>query len=86
MTGRDRSGLRAVAGGREDSVVRRRRFEEAHPEAVILPPCAGRWRAVIPAGLIPGDGTRTTLGAWDLAELMDQLDTIYSDSSQDTDS
>ena len=86
MTGMDSSGLRVVDGGREDSVVRRRRFEEAHPEAVILPPCAGRWRAVIPAGLIPGDGTRTTLGAWDLAELMDQLDTIYSDSSQDTDS
>jgi hypothetical protein len=86
MTGMDRSGLRVVDGGREDSVVRRRRFEEAHPEAVILPPCAGRWRAVIPAGLIPGDSTRTTLGAWDLAELMDQLDMVYSDSSQDTDS
>jgi hypothetical protein len=49
--------------GREDSVVRRQRFEQAHPEAVILPPCAGRWRVVVPAGLIPGDGTRTTLGA-----------------------
>jgi hypothetical protein len=86
MTGMDRPDLRAVDGGREDSVVRRRRFEEAHPEAVILPPCTGRWRAVIPAGLIPGDRTRTTLGAWDLTDLMDQLDTIYSDSSQDTDS
>jgi hypothetical protein len=86
MTGMDRPDLRAVNGGREDSVVRRRRFERAHPEAVILPPCAGRWRAVIPAGLIPGDGTRTTLGAWDLTDLMNQLDTIYSDSSQDTDS
>ena len=86
MTGTDRPDPRAVDGGREDSVVRRRRFEEAHPEAVILPPCAGRWRAVIPAGLIPGDGTRTTLGAWDLTDLTDQLDTIYSDSSQDTDS
>jgi hypothetical protein len=86
MTGTDRPGFRAVDGGREDSVVRRRRFEEAHPEAVILPPCAGRWRAVIPAGLIHGDGTRTTLGAWDLTDLMDQLDTIYADSSQDTDS
>ena len=83
MTGMDRPDLRAVDGGREDSVVRRRRFEEAHPEAVILPPCAGRWRAVIPAGLIPGDGTRTTLGAWDLTDLMDQLDAIYPDSSQD---
>ena len=58
-------------------MVRRRRFEQAHPEAVILPPAAGRWRAVVPPGLIPGDGTRTTLGAWDLADLMDQLDAIY---------
>jgi hypothetical protein len=84
MTRNDRPDLRVVDGGREDSVVRRRRFEEAHPEAVILPPCAGRWRAVIPAGLIPGDGTRTTLGAWDLTDLMDQLDAIYPDSTQDT--
>ena len=74
--GEDRPALRA-AGGPEDAVVRRRRFEEAHPETVILPPCAGRWRAVVPAGLIPGDGTRTTLGAWDLGGLMDQLDAIY---------
>jgi hypothetical protein len=86
MTRNDPPDLRVVDGGREDSVVRRRRFEQAHPEAVILPPCAGRWRAVIPAGLIPGDGTRTTLGAWDLTDLMDQLDAIYPDSSQNTDS
>ena len=56
MTGTDRPDLRVVDGGREDSVVRRRRFEEAHPAVVILPPCVGRWRAVVPAGLIPGDG------------------------------
>jgi hypothetical protein len=51
-----------VAGGTEDAVVRRRRFERAHPGAVILPPSAGRWRAV-------ADGR--TLGAWDLGGLMD---------------
>ena len=84
MTGDDRPDLRVVDGALEESVLRWRRFEEAHPEAMILPPCAGRWRAVIPAGLIPGDGTRTTLGAWDLADLMDQLDAIYPDSSQET--
>lgn len=76
MSGRDWPGLRAVDGC-EDAVIRRRRFEQAHPEAVILPPSAGRWRAVVPPGLLPGDGTRTTLGAWDLCDLMDQLDEIY---------
>ena len=62
--------------GHVDPVVRRQQFEAAHPEAVILPPAAGRWRAVVPPGLIPGDDTRTTLGAWDLGDLMDQLDEI----------
>jgi hypothetical protein len=78
MTDLDRPALRLVDGGApEDAVLRRRKFEEAHPEAVILPPAAGRWRVVLPAGLIRGDGTRTTLGSWDLAGLMDQLDAIY---------
>jgi len=81
MTGRP--DLRLVDGSApEDPVVRRRRFEQAHPEAVILPPAAGRWRAVVPAGLAPGDGTGTTLGAWDLAGLMDQLDAIYPDGGE----
>ncbi len=69
--------LRVAGGGAEDPVIRRRQFEAAHPDVTILPPCAGRWRAVVPPGLIPGDGTRTTLGAWDLGGLMDQLDEIY---------
>jgi hypothetical protein len=81
MTGRP--DLRLVDGSApEDPVARRRRFEQAHPEAVILPPTAGRWRAVVPAGLVPGDGTGTTLGAWDLAGLMDQLDAIYPDGGE----
>ena len=72
MTGRP--DLHVVGGGApEDPVVRKRRFEAQHPEAAILPPAAGRWRAVVP----PGDNLRTTLGAWSLAELMDQLDDIY---------
>jgi hypothetical protein len=44
--GKGRPELRMV-DGREDSVVRRQRFEQTHPEAVILPPSAGRWRAVV---------------------------------------
>jgi len=62
----------------------RQRFEQAHPEAVILPPCAGYWRAVPPPGLFPVDGTRTTLGAWDLGDLMDQLDALFADRGKDT--
>jgi len=81
-----RPGLRVIdgEGESEDPVVRRQRFEQAHPEAVILPPSAGRWRAVVPAGLIPGDGTSTTLGSWDLDGLMDQLDAIYPGGSRGT--
>lgn len=79
----ERPGFRVVDGSApEDAVVRRRPFEQVHPEAVILPPAAGRWRAVVPPGLIPGDGTQTTLGAWDLAGLMDQLDAIYPDGGE----
>ncbi len=67
--GKDRPALRVVNGSApEDPVIRRKRFEQAHPEAVILPPSAGRWRAV-------ADGR--TLGAWDLCGLMNQLDAIY---------
>ncbi len=77
MTGADRPALRVVGGGAEDPVIRRRRFEREHPEAVILPPAAGRWRAVVPTGLVPGDGTGTTLGSWDLEDLINQLDAIY---------
>ena len=80
---KDRPDLRVV-DGRADPMLRRKRFEQAHPEAVILAPSAGRWRVVVPAGLIPGDGTRTTLGAWNLGDLMDQLDAIYPDSGKDT--
>ena len=70
MTGPGRPALHVVDGtGPEDAVIWRRRFEQAHPKAVILPPSTGRWRAV-------ADGR--TLGAWDLGDLMDQLDEIYA--------
>ena len=81
--GKDRPDLHVVEG-REDPVLRRQRFELAHPDAVILAPSAGRWRAIVPPGLIPDDGSRTTLGAWNLGDLMDQLDAIYPDSGKNT--
>lgn len=71
MTGQDRPVLRLVSGSAPvDPVIRRQRFEQEHPEAVILPPSAGRWRAVA-AGRI--------LGSRDLEGLMNQLDAIYPD-------
>ena len=80
---KDRPDLRVV-DGQADPVLRRQRFEQAHPEAVILAPSAGHWRAIVPPGLIPSYGTRTTLGAWNLGDLMDQLNAIYPDSGKDT--
>jgi hypothetical protein len=62
-----------------DQAPRLERFRTAHPEVVFVPPATphDRWRAVVRSGLIRGDGTRTTLGSWDLADLMDQLEEIY---------
>jgi hypothetical protein len=58
--------LRLAGGsGLDDAVVRKHRFEAAHPDAVILPPAPERWRAVF-AG--------RTIGSWDLDGLMDQLE------------
>jgi hypothetical protein len=67
-----------------DQVPRLERFRAAHPEVVFVPPATprDRWRVVVPPGLIPGDGTRTTLGSWDLASLMDQLEEIYPPDAQ----
>jgi len=51
-----RPGMRLVNGGTpEDAVVRRRRFEQAHPEAVILPPARGRLQASLDAVLAEQD-------------------------------
>jgi hypothetical protein len=57
-----------VITGQVDPVVRRRKFEEEHPEAVILPPSAGQWRAVASGRMFGSD---------DLGGLMDQLDEAY---------
>jgi hypothetical protein len=45
VTESDRPALRVVDGSTpEDPVIRRQRFEEAHPEAVILPPAGADQR------------------------------------------
>lgn len=72
----ERPALRGISG-REDPVLRRRRFEQDHPDVTIMPPVGGRWRAIVPPGRFPDDDTRTTLGAWDLESLMTQLEELY---------
>ena len=61
----------------QDCVERRRRFEAEQPDVVILAPVCRhlRWRAILPFGVLPDDGT--TLGANSLCDLMDELDQVY---------
>ena len=60
--------LRIVDGGLDDTVVRRKRFEEAHPEIVITPPKtqASMWTA-------RRDG-KTLASGYHLGALLDTLD------------
>jgi hypothetical protein len=67
---------------RIDPVVRRQQFETDHPDVTIVPPGStvrgDRWLAIVPFGKVPRNPTGTTIGAWKLENLMDQLDEIYS--------
>lgn len=60
-----------------DALDRRKDFEAAHPEVTITPPgtLSAWWLARIPAAA--GDPERT-LSGWQLADLMDRLDQIWS--------
>ena len=68
----------AVRPGPPDPQVRRGQFEDAHPEVTIVVPATlnDRWRAIIP--LTVGGVPTTTLGAWDLGALMDELEEIWA--------
>jgi len=63
----DRARLHIVAGGLDDTVVRRKRFEDAHPEIVITPPGtqASSWTA-------RRDG-KTLASGYHLGALLDTL-------------
>ncbi len=71
--------LRLVSGCRRDPLARQQRFEVAHPEVAIVPPGTlnDSWRAIVRPGKIPGLPFATTIRAWQLEDLMDQLDRIY---------
>ena len=64
----------------QDCVLRRRKFEAEHADATILTPAqpGDRWRAVLPLGVLPDDGTM--VGASSLCGLMDKLDSAYAGS------
>ncbi len=64
----------------EDCVERRRRFEAGQTGVTIVTPArpVDRWRAVLPLGVLPDDGT--TIGARSLCDLMDKLDALYPHS------
>ena len=75
----DRPHLILVGGGKLDAVERRHLFERAHPEVTFVPPATvnDRWRAIVPLGKIPGHPDETTIGSYELAGLMDQLEEIW---------
>jgi hypothetical protein len=78
----DRPRLVLVGGGKLDAVERRHLFERAYPEVSFVPPATvnDRWRAIVPLGKIPGHPDETTIGSYELAGLMNQLDEIYPPS------
>jgi hypothetical protein len=61
----------------QDCVERRRQFEaeQTNVTIVTLGRPGDRWRAIIPLGVLPDDGT--TIGAQSLCDLMDKLDALY---------
>jgi hypothetical protein len=61
----------------QDCVERRRRFEAEQTDVTIVTPArtGDRWRAILPLGVLPDDGT--TLGARSLCDLMNKLDGLY---------
>jgi hypothetical protein len=64
----------------DDCVDRRHRFEATQTGVTIVTPARphDRWRAILPLGVLPDDGT--TIGARSLCDLMDKLDALYLDS------
>ena len=63
--------------GVEDCADRRHRFEAVQTDVTIVTPARpyDRWRAILPLGVLPDDGT--TIGARSLCDLMDKLDALY---------
>jgi len=75
-----RSALSVVRDGEpadpSDPLVRRQRFETAHPRVTIIGPAGACdfWTACFQPGTIPAHPDKTTLSGWQLSDLMDLLD------------
>ena len=69
-------------GAFQDCIERRRRFEAEQTGVTIVTPARpeDRWRAILPLGVLPDDGT--TLGTWSLCDLMNKLDALYPHGEQ----
>jgi hypothetical protein len=67
----------------QDCVEQRRRFEAEQTDVTIVTPARpdDRWRAILPLGVLPDDGT--IIGAWSLCGLMNKLDSLYPHGEQD---
>ena len=76
--------LRVISGVKPEPVLRRIRFARDHPEVTFVPPGTlfDSWRAIVPAGTVPGDPTATTLVSYELDGLMDQLDSLFTDPAR----
>jgi hypothetical protein len=61
----------------QDCVERCQQFETEQTDVTIVTPGrpGDRWRAILPLGVLPDDGT--TIGARSLCDLMDKLDALY---------
>jgi hypothetical protein len=64
----ERPGLHAIPGGWEDQVLRRRRFEAAHPEVRII--VVGRAYQ----GIIPREHGEDVVTRYRLRDLLDELE------------
>jgi hypothetical protein len=71
--------LIVIPGGRLDAAERRQLFERAHPEVTFVEPIRSwdRWRAVVPAGSVPGEPDAAIIGDLGLSGLMDKLELIW---------
>lgn len=66
----------------QQQIARKKQFESDHPHVAIGQYGPDFWQAEIPPGSVPGEHMATFTTGTSLAELMDKLDALFSDSGQ----